>query len=144
MSVVESSDPVPLAAYIDEIRAELARADAKAAMLTALSGASLAILAAGPLIGGSAAHWVIRAGTVLLVLALVVLLVVVRPRTTGAPFARIAADPTGWQPERVRVRLVALAAVAAVKFRRIRLAVDLLIAAALVIGSGLIWMGVTS
>ncbi|WP_344098556.1 hypothetical protein, partial [Nocardiopsis tropica] len=69
---------VPLDAYIDETRAELARADAKASMLAALGGASLAVLAAGPLLtGDTAGHWVVRAGALLLVLALVVLLSVV-------------------------------------------------------------------
>ncbi|MCY9787169.1 hypothetical protein KIK06_25120 [Nocardiopsis sp. EMB25] len=140
------TDPrVPLTDYIDETRAELARADAKASTLTALGGASLAVLAAGPLLtGGTAAHWVLRGGALLLVVALVVLLTVVRPRSIGAPFARITADPEGWEPERTRERLVNLAAVASIKFVRIRIAVDLLIAAALVIGAGLVWMGATS
>jgi hypothetical protein len=140
-----AEDRVPLTDYIDETRAELARADAKASMLTALGGASLAVLAAGPLLtSDSAAHWFTRAGALLLVLALVVLLTVVRPRIPGSPFARITADPEGWKPESTRDRLINLAGVAATKFVRIRLAVDLLIAAALLIGAGLVWMGATS
>jgi putative intracellular protease/amidase len=142
---VTDDSRVPLDAYIDETRAELARADAKASMLAALGGASLAVLAAGPLLtGDTAGHWAVRAGALLLVLALVVLLSVVRPKTTGAPFARITADPTRWKPERTRERLVALAAVTDKKFRRVRVAVDLLICAALVIGVGLAWIGAAS
>lgn len=136
---------VSYSAYIDEIRAELTRADAKAGALTAFGGASLAVLAAGSLLTGeTTAHWIIRAGALVLVLALFVLLTVVRPNTKNAPFARITAAPDDWEPELVGERLVALAAVATRKFARIRIAVDLLVVAALVIGAGLALMGVTS
>jgi len=140
------ADPrIPLTDYIDEIRGELSRVDAKASMLGAVSGAALAVLAAGPLLkGDTGPHWVMRAAALLLVLALVVLLTVVRPRLGGAPFARIAAARKYWEPEGVRERLEALAFVATCKFRRIRLAVDLLIAAALTVGVGLVWMGAAS
>ncbi|MFJ9558390.1 hypothetical protein ACIRPH_31670 [Nocardiopsis sp. NPDC101807] len=136
-------DPkVPISEYIAEMRSELARVDTKAGLLAGLSGASLALLAP-QLDGDDPAVWVIRAGAAALVAALVVMLLGVRPRISRtAPFAALLADPTGWTPEGERERALALAAVTASKFRRIRLAVDLLIGAAVLVGAGLLWAGI--
>ncbi|MGW8528967.1 hypothetical protein [Nocardiopsis sp. NPDC055824] len=135
--------PVPLTSYIEEMRAELARVDAKASMLIALTGAGLAVLS--PVLSGEGAgHWVVRAGAVLLVAALLVLLAVVRPQLARAPFAALDADPAAWAPEEPRERAVKLAAVTSRKFRLVRRAVDLLVLAVLLVGAGLICIGVTA
>ncbi len=134
---------VPLTSYIEEMRAELARIDTKANMLLALTGAGLAVTS--PLLsGGGPGHWLARAGAAVAVLALLVLLAVARPRITRtAPFVALLADPE-WAPEGERERAERLAAVTSRKFHLVRLAVDLLILAVLLIGAGLIWIGVSA
>jgi hypothetical protein len=135
--------PVPLTSYIEEMRAELARVDAKASMLIALTGAGLAVTS--PLLSGDGAgHWAVRIGAAVAVLALFALLFVVRPKITKtAPFVALLADPE-WAPEGERERAERLAVVTSRKFHVLRLAVDLLILAVLLIGAGLIWIGVSA
>ena len=135
--------PVPLTSYIEEMRAELARVDTKASMLIALTGAGLAVLSPA-LSGNGAGHWVVRAGAVVLVAALLVLLATVRPQLKQAPFAALDSAPGSWAPEEPRERAVKLATVTSRKFRLVRYAVDLLTVAVLLIGAGLICIGVTA
>lgn len=137
------TDPVvPMGAYIKEMRAELARVDAKASMLLALAGAGLAVTA--PLLAGDApGHWPVRAGAAVAVAALLVLLSVVRPRIAPtAPF--VALTSPGWEPQGQGERARDLARLTTVKFTRVRLAVDLLTAAVLLVGAGLIWIGASA
>ena len=123
---------------VTEVRAELVRADSKAAMLLALSGAAAALAASGPLIAVDGLPGVLtRAGMAALVSAVVVLLLTVRPRLTGAPFMVISAP--GWRPETPAERMTALSAIARAKFLRIRMAVDLLVGGVALLGIGTVW-----
>ncbi|GAB3452667.1 hypothetical protein GCM10027570_31110 [Streptomonospora sediminis] len=123
---------------VEEVRTELGRADSKASMLLALTGAAAAIVATSPLITTeTAGAWLARAGLAVLVTAVVVLLLVARPRLRSAPFMHAAAG--AWRPETPRERMSALSAVARSKFVRIRLAVDLIVVAVLLIGAGICW-----
>ncbi|HLU96343.1 MAG TPA: hypothetical protein VKZ89_05830 [Thermobifida alba] len=82
----------------EEIRGELRRADTKASMLLAVSGAAAALVGSSDLL--TAPHaltaWPARAGAALLVAAVVALLLTVRPKTAGAPFMQ---DPAAWRPD---------------------------------------------
>lgn len=135
--------PVPLTSYIEEMRGELVRVDAKANMLLALTGAGLAVTS--PLLNGDGVgHWIVRAGAALAVSALLVLLAVARPKISPtAPFVALLADPK-WAPEGERERAERLAVVTSRKFHLVRLAVDLLVLAVLAVGTGLIWIGVSA
>ncbi len=126
---------------VAEVRTELGRADSKASMLLALAGAGVAVVASTDLITGTEpAAWIVRAGLALLVGAVVVLLSTVRPKLAGAPFMR--ANAADWRPETPEERMRNLATVAAAKFRRIRLAVDLTAGGVVAIGAGGALVGV--
>lgn len=137
----DEPNPDHLAEAVTEVRAELVRADSKASMLLALSGAGVAVAASSDLLASdSPAVWAIRAGLAVLVAAVVVLLLVVRPKLAGAPFMTIGTP--GWRPETPQERMRNLSAVARAKFTRIRIAVDLLITGVVLLGGGIAWAGV--
>jgi hypothetical protein len=128
-------------AAVEEIRAEIGAADVKAATLLTLAGAAAALTAAGPLIAAEGTAGVLtRSGAVTLVMAVVALLLVIRPRLTGAPMMT-AGDPD-WKPESPRERHTALAGIARRKHLTIRFAVDMMVGAVLLIAGGMAWAGV--
>jgi hypothetical protein len=127
-----------VAAAIAEVRADLVRADTKAAALLALVGAAVAVVASSPLLAEpSGPGWLVRAGLVLLTTALVLLLLAVRPRVAGAPWRRVLTPE--WEPEAPRERLAALARITSTAYLRILRAVDVALVAVVLIGAGIVW-----
>lgn len=143
-----------LRAEADAARAELARIDSKAAALTGWAGTGFAVISAAATITTlpTAATAALVAGAGLLAAAVAVLLTVIRPsipRRGGTGFVRIAALRDGEQlQELVSVDLAAqrrqaaahvvrLSQIALAKYRRLRVAVDLLLTALVVLASTL-------
>ncbi|WP_157255042.1 Pycsar system effector family protein [Nonomuraea typhae] len=147
-------DPVAIVkGEADAARAELARVDAKAAALMGWSGTAFAILAAAAGLVTLPSIWTtatVVLGAALLAAAVAVLLCVVRPAlapkkgrygflahaATGDPQQLLAAlltDPTA----RLADEALRLATLTAAKYRRLRLAVDLLLVALAVLAAAL-------
>jgi hypothetical protein len=138
MAVQANPSAEQVAAAVAEVRADLARADTKAAALLALTGAAVAIVASSPLLAAeSGPGFLTRFGLTLLVAALAVLLLAVRPRLSGAPWRRVLAF--GWDPEEPAERLEALARIAEAAYVRIRRATDFALVAVVAVGAGVVW-----
>jgi hypothetical protein len=137
-----TTEPQPVAvpqAHVDTavatLRAELGRSDSKASLLLALTGASLAglVSAAGNTHLPTTAVVVGSFGAVALLTATVILLLAVRPTLSGTGWPRWPGMPdeqlhaqlaAGQQIDEAKV----LATVAARKFRRIRAAINFVLA----------------
>ncbi|MGI5119299.1 hypothetical protein ACQEU5_07110 [Marinactinospora thermotolerans] len=140
--VAKAAPVADVRAAAEDVRIELGRVDAQSAMLLALAGAAAALVATGPLPeAAGAARVLVGTGAAALIAAVIVLLLAVRPRLKTAPFMRCAAEPE-WRPETPRERMAALSAVARSKFLRVRLAVDLLVVAVVLISAGIAWEAV--
>jgi hypothetical protein len=143
-----------LRAEADAARAELTRADGKAAALIGWAGTAFAILAAAlsvaslpPLATGA-----VTLGAALLAAAVAVLMVVIRPaippRGQGTGFVRhaeatnadelLASLASTVPATRVADDVILLSALARTKYTRLRTAVDLLLAALLVLAVALL------
>ena len=136
-------DAARLDSCAEEVRGELRRADTKASMLLALAGAGVAVAASSKLLTAddTITQALAGGGTAFLVAAVIALLLVVRPRLATAPFMQ---DPSAWRPESPRQRVLNLSAVARLKFTRVRVAVDLLLAGTALLGAAVLWTGVAS
>lgn len=143
-----------LRAETDAARAELARIDGKAAALIGWAGTAFAVVSAAATVTTlpTAATAAIVAGAGLLAAAVAVLLTVIRPRIPrhgGTGFVRIArlrdreqlqelvpVTPTAQRSQAANDVLM-LSRIALAKYRCLRLAVDLLLAALVVLAAAL-------
>ncbi|TLP66518.1 Pycsar system effector family protein [Microbispora triticiradicis] len=143
-----------LRAEADAARAELARIDGKSAALIGWSGTGFAVISAAATLTTlpPVATGTVVAGACLLAAAVAVLLTVIRPRIPrhgGTGFVALAAlrdgaelletvsADLGTQPGQAAAHVLMLSRIALAKYRRLRLAVDLLLAALVVLAAAL-------
>ncbi|GAA2875517.1 hypothetical protein GCM10010517_36430 [Streptosporangium fragile] len=136
---------VDVAHEVAGVRAELARADTKAATLLSLAGTATSVVGALAALGATRlpgpAQTAVWVGAGLLAAAVAVLLWAVRPALArpgagfgwavyaySTPDALAATTPTD-RGHHQRAELIGLSCLARAKYRRIRLAVDLMFAA---------------
>lgn len=127
-----------LVAAADEVRDHIRSVDTKASLLAGLGGAALALFAdkAAPLLTSDDLLTALcsRLGLAAQLAAVVLLLLAVRPNLAGAPFMRPDDEAAVETPQERRRNL---SQVARPKYRRVRFAVDLLIAAAVLIAAAI-------
>lgn len=118
---------------LSTLRWELLRIDGKAAALLTLAGAGFALAtAAGP--RGCLADSLLAAGLVAFAVAILQLLVVVRPRLEPGWPRGAEPRPVEWAPiERRRRELAVLSAIVLAKYRLLRMAASLLMCALILV-----------